>query len=178
MKKQITSSNSKDYCCYYYWYHWEWKCQKSYSNQKGLKWSHLSLLMQLHEVFFCFIDYHSYTRDIQLFATRIVFIICMVDAIYIKNVLTQQAWRAFRILWPNKYSPGSKIAPWLVSEIELAFETRDLGLTCNTGPYKINGRSCGWYQPSGVRILCHIDDLTRDYVTIDTVCGDWRYITI
>ena len=32
--------------------------------------------MKLYEIFFCFVDYHSYTKDIQLYAIRIVSIIC------------------------------------------------------------------------------------------------------
>ena len=84
-------------------------------------------------------------------------------------------WRAFGILWVNNYSQGSKITTWLVSEIELTFETGDLGLTCNTGPYRTNGRSCGWRRPSEVRIWCHMDALTRDRIKVDTVREDWRY---
>ena len=72
----------------------------------------------------------------------------------VNPILTQQAcwWKAFRILQPDNYSPGSKITTWLVSEIELTFETGDLGLSCNTGPYRTNSQSCGWLRPSGVRI--------------------------
>ena len=57
---------------------------KSYSNQKGLKRSHLSALTKLHKVFFfCFIDYRSSKRNVQYFATRIGSIILIVNAIYI-----------------------------------------------------------------------------------------------
>ena len=38
---------------------------------------------------FFFVNYLSYTRDIQLFATRIVFVICIVDVIYIKTFVLQ-----------------------------------------------------------------------------------------
>ena len=61
---------------------------------------------------------------------------------------------------------------WLVSEIQSTVETEDLGLTCNTGPYRTNDRSCGLRRPSGVRIRCYMDALTRDRYTIDTVRDD------
>ena len=83
--------------------------------------------------------------------------------------------RAFGILWPDNYLPGSKITTWFVREIKLTFETGDLGLTCNTGPYRTNDQSCGWCPPSGVRIWCHMDTLTRDCVTNYTMWEDWCY---
>ena len=144
--------------------------------------------MKLHKVL-CFVDYHSYTRDIQLFAIRIIFIICIVDIIYIKTFVSLKSdWighiyfcrpdshpislqvdqqRDFGILWPNNYSLGSKITMWLVSEIESTFETRDLGLTSNTGSYRTNSQSYGWLWPSGIKI----QSLTWGRVTIDTVRG-------
>ena len=65
-----------------------------------------------------------------------------------------------------------------MSKIESTFETGDLGLTCNTGPYRINGQSCGWRRPTVVTMRCHRDALTRDRVTIDTVWENWRYTHI
>ena len=61
--KRIISSNSQDYFCYYYYYHWEQKHWKSYSNKKGLKRSHLSPLMTLHEVFFCFVETFKFCHE-------------------------------------------------------------------------------------------------------------------
>ena len=97
----------------------------------------------------------------------------------VNPILTQQAcrWtnRAFGILHPNNYSPGSKITTWLVSEIESTFKAEDLGLTCNTEPYRTNSWPCGWHWPIRVRIWCHLNTLTRDCITIDTMREDWCY---
>ena len=95
-------------------------------------------------------------------------------------ILTQQArrWTSRKLL--EFYDPittrQDKKITWLVSETESTFETGDLGLICNTGPYRTNGQSCGWHWPSGVRIRCYMDVLTRDRIIIDTVWEDWHYI--
>ena len=58
-----------------------------------------------------------------------------------------------------------------MSEIESTFETRDLSLTCNTGPTAglVDGIS-----PVGLGYGV-TNALTRDCITIDSVQEDWRY---
>ena len=69
--------------------------------------------MKLHKIFiFVLFCYRSYTRDIQHFGTRIVFIICIVDVIYIKTFAPLKSDRLGHIHFlltrfsPNKLAGG------------------------------------------------------------------------